>query len=234
MLEKVVIPEALELFLSFNELVNLCQVNKIINKLFTISREKRTLWNSSHLPKDHRFVYRLKLEWEYYEKLDSFQNIKELELIFTPVFHFPNGFPNTLVSLNLGDKFDRNLRSLPQNLKQLEFGKYCEITLVSGMLPKNLKELKFGDFCKIEVSSTDDHQRLDTREFPQECIFPKSLTRIEFGAGFSGSLEPLCASNIKEIRLNRYYEKNIPENLRDKVRFVCYEDYHVGWALDIE
>jgi hypothetical protein len=219
MFEKVVIPEALELFFSFNELVNLCQVNKAVKKLFTISREKRTLWNSSHLPKDHRFVYRLKLEWEYYDKLDSFQNLKELELIFTPVFHFANGFPNTLVSLNLGDKFDRNLCSLPQNLKRLEFGDNCKIYLVSGILPENLEELKFGDFCEIEFGV---------------CIFPESLTRIEFGAGFSGSLEPLCASNIKEIRLNRYYEKDIPDKLKDKVRFVCYEDYHIGWALNIE
>jgi hypothetical protein len=211
MFEKVVIPEALELFLSFNTLVNLCQVNKIINKLFTISRYKRTLWNGSHLPKDHRFVYRLKL-WEHFEKLDSFPNLRELELIFSSMFHFPNKFPNTLVSLRIGNNFDKKLCSLPQNLKRLEFGDYCKIYLGPGILPENIKELKFGKFCKINLHA---------------CVFPKSLEFIKFGAGFFEDLEPLCALNLKEIYLDSNWEdEDIPDNLRDKVKFVYYGEIH--------
>jgi hypothetical protein len=57
---------------------------------------------------------------------------------------------------------------------------------------------------------------------------------IEFGAGFSESLEPLVVLNVKEIRLNRYYVEDIPKQLQDKIKFVCYDEYRSEWPLYLD
>jgi hypothetical protein len=236
MFQQVIIPEDLHKFLNFNDLKSLININKYIHNMFLRKLHKRTMWDKEHLPRNYNYVYRLKLEWDDFAQLPYFTNLKELKMIYNcwDMSYFPNQFPTTLLSLHVGDKFATTFHSLPLNLKRLEFGTDCKIELVSRIFPENLEEIKFGDFCKIKFPSADGHERVDTREFSQECVFPKSLTRIEFGAGFSESLEPLCESNLQEIFLNRHFNGHIPDKLKDKVRFVCYEDYHTGWQVNIE
>jgi hypothetical protein len=211
MFETAIIADALEIFLQFEDLKAICNVSKYTQKMFLQFLHKRTMWKRQNLPKDIRFVHRLKLEWDDFEVLVIFTNLKELHMIYTfwsaiDMSYFQNTFPNTLSSLHLGDNCSTKLSNLPPRLQRLTFGKNCKIQFET--LPDTLEELTFGDFCKIQL---------------EKCVFPQGLQIIEFGAGFSESLEPLLLLNVKEIRLNRYYTEDIPENLQDKVTFVCYE-----------
>jgi hypothetical protein len=232
MFEQIIVPEALEPFLSFNDLKSIIVMNKEIRNKFLIVLHKRTMWDIEHLPRDWKCVSRLKLKWDNFEILPYFTNIKELKLIYNDwivneISYFPNSFPETLTSLHLGNHFHGKLDSLPLNLNRLVFGQNCKIRLCPGILPNNLKELIFGHFCNIRLGRGILPKNLKKLIFGifcemklHKCVFPKSLDMIEFGTEFNEDLEPLCILDLKEIRLDRNYNLDIPKKLKGIVKFV--------------
>jgi hypothetical protein len=210
--EQIIVPEALEPFLSFDALKSIIVMNKEIRNKFLIVLHKRTMWDMEHLRLQNNWkcVYRLKLKWDDFEILPNFTNLKELQMIYTywttnEMSYFPNGFPNTLTLLHLGNHFRTKLDALPPNLKRLVFGNNCKIRLGPGILPNNLKELICGTNTRIKLN---------------KCKFPNSLDMIGFGTGFCEHLEPLCSLDLKQIYLNIDYKQQIPHKLKDIIKFV--------------
>ncbi len=224
MFETIIIALILEYFLEFDELKNMCYINKYIRNMFLTSLYKRTMWKRDHLPTDLKFVYRLEITWDDFTYLPYYPNIKELKMIYhywsaVHMNYFPNKFPPSLTSLDLGHRFHATIDVLPPNLIHLKFGSSCKVELGGGILPETLLELIFGDFVEINL---------------EKCIFPSNLQVIEFGLGFFGNLNHI-PMHIQTIRLNRHFEGIIPQHLQAKVKFVCYEDYqYEKWALTLD
>jgi hypothetical protein len=206
MFQQVIIPEALDKFLTFDELKILLNVNTYISEMFLKILHKRTLWKLCHLPQDLKWVHRLKIfSWIRSKQFEHFLNIKELQIMNSG--YSPRElccFPDSLLSLEIGDFFFGPISGLPCNLRCLRFGAWCEASFI--ILPDNLQELIFGDDCTVNLSN---------------CIFPSSLTRIQFGADYLQKLDLLIAlDNLKEIRVNIHYDVDIPKELQHKITYV--------------
>ncbi|GAM25765.1 hypothetical protein SAMD00019534_089400 [Acytostelium subglobosum LB1] len=91
--------------------------------------------------------------------------------------------PRSLITLNIGNWFNRPLQSLPHALTSLTFGDHFNSPLPNP-LPRSLITLKFGQ---------DFNQPLD-----QEL--PHSITSLHFGYCFNQVIEPLPAS-LTSLRL---------------------------------
>jgi hypothetical protein len=151
---ETIITDALEIFLHFDDLKALCNVSKYTQKMFLGFLHKRTMRKRLNLPRDIKFVHRLKLEWDNFKVLVNFTNLKELHMLYTcwsaiDMSYFQNTFPNTLLSLHLGDNCSTKLSNLPPHLQRLTFGKNGKIEFET--LPDTLEELILGDFCKNTI-----------------------------------------------------------------------------------
>jgi hypothetical protein len=195
MFQQVIIPEALQKFLNFNDLKSLININKYIHNMFFPILCKRILWRLCNLPQDLHFVHRLKLfSWIRFKQFINFPNIKQLQITgFLP--REMCSFPDTLVSLEIGNFFIGPMFGLPYNLKRLKFGNWCEVNLCG--LPKKLEELIFGDDCTVKLTN---------------CVFLSNLQKIKFGAEFVGDLEPLSSLGLKGICFKYFNgEINLPK-----------------------
>jgi hypothetical protein len=201
-----IIADALEIFLSFEDLKTICIVSKCTKNMFSKFLRKRQLWTSNSLPKDLKLVYRLKEMWGWigYAQLKMFPNLKELQIM-----HFTNtnidqiyNFSDNITTLIFGDRFAGVISHFPSKLKRLSFGSDCKAKW--SKLPETLEELTFGDFCYVQLS---------------ECIFPESLIRIEFGRSFYQSLTPLIVLSLKQICVSTWYSQEVPKELLDKMYY---------------
>jgi hypothetical protein len=225
MLETLLI-YTLSLFLQANDLIQMCQVCKRLRALYFETMVKTKVWAIAELTDSvpREWVLNLKCIATNYCPLESFSRLQNLSVnwflgdLTWVVF---DNLPDSVLCITLGNFARAEFANWPRNLRKLEVGDFSLLITPLRRLPSSLTDATFGDYL---------HQSLEFLTMP-------SLTKLEFGKGFNEcgkrlDLSRLKCPNLRTLKLNQEFEGNIPNQLKDKVTFVCYDTYDTVDELD--
>ena len=154
--------------------------------------------------------------------ISSLQHLKILDFGFNPHdFNIPQKLPESIEKLILPLSFNREIKSLPKNLKTIILGsKYNKV--IKCNLPKSLKSLGFSQHYNQKTSIRSEG--IETIQFGKEFNqkiehLPQSLKILRFGSRFNQKINNLPNGLKTLVFATDFNQKidNLPDSLEKLV-----------------
>ncbi|KAM9988009.1 hypothetical protein ACTFIZ_003366 [Dictyostelium cf. discoideum] len=154
---------------------------------------------------------------------------------------------SNLESIDFGDSFNKNLYDLPKSLTQIKFSKDFNLKLNKNSIPNNVKEIEFGmKYSKLIAYSVlppnvivkkacSNNYTIQIDKAYEKVFIPKWTSTLLLGSRFNVDLLPnLYNLNIKYLSLNCKGYSNLSNfSKANSIRFIKFgENFSQSISID--